>query len=185
MSRVTIEISGKPAGELVAEVFLGSFAGRIAPAYVVENEARAAKALLDVEEYNPELFATTYAGPPITAAISTALSEGSADQEIRVWCAVRAGLPVQGEPVVASYLRFKAGERYIPLAVAVISARSITLSFEAAGAPFNAPPRFDHGGPIDQAWSRAAEVARAWLERAITVLRENARLEVRVSGLRV
>jgi hypothetical protein len=189
MSAVTIEIAGKPSEQLIRDVFLGPFAGRIAVAHVVGDEAAEAKTLLDSEGWEPELYATIFAGAPIT---STVVARAKEPRPLKVWCAVRAPFVIDGEPAVASYLRFgvpslqgelEKVDRYIPLAELDVRAARLVLTFAAGGAPFLPPARIDGGGPIDRAWDRSVETSRAWLEQAISALRSDRSLTVEVTGL--
>lgn len=187
MSAVTIEISHPRASraQLIGEVFLGPFAGRIMLAAIADEARR--HMLLDAEAYEPELFMTRYTAAPITSAIAALDAKTSA----KVWCAVRAGFPIAGEAVVASYLRFaipsprdpeKVGN-FLPLCELTLGEGSLALSFSVSGAPFLPPPSVDDGGEIDRAWSASAEVSRAWLSEAVAQLRKNGALKVRITGL--
>jgi len=178
VSTVRLEIEARSPGasteRLLADVFLGPLAQHVALAHVVEDEARESRGLLDVEAYSPELFATTFTAAPITWSVGQ-LARGPGAAKIKVWCAIRAGFPVRGSPVVAPYLRFVVpdGERIdrlLPIATLEVSERNLVLEFGAGGAPFVVPRSVDDGGVIDQAWASSAAVSRAWLDRGVIAL---------------
>lgn len=189
MSAVTIEISHQRASRapLITDVFLGPFAGRIMLAAIAGDAHR--NELLDAEALEPELLMTRYTAAPITSQI--AALDAKQSRSIKVWCAVRAGLPVAGEAIVASYLRFAIPEpndpekiaRFVPLCELEVGERTLTFSFPVDGAPFLPPRSVDDGGELDQAWSSSAAVSRGWLSQAVAELRKNTALKVRITGL--
>lgn len=188
MRRLSLEISFAPgevrgAGERVRTVFGGPLAGRIIPACFAGDTPDEATRLFSTEVLVSELFATRFTGLPITAELARRAEQGA----VEAYCAIMAGLPRGPGGAIAgdAWLRFHFDSdtpraHFVPLAVLSVQPSRFTLRFDANAAPLIPPPSRDEGGPIDQAWARAAEVSTEALGRALGELTERAQARLRL-----
>lgn len=161
------------AGQLAARSFFGALGGLVIPA-TPALAAPASCALVPGERYVGDVAATIYDGPTATGVMISEL-DGPAPRAF--WCAVGVALPRGPRLERQPWLRFgppPVADRDVlwPIAIAARARDGIELTFARGGAPFVPPPSRDRGGPIDQTWTEAADLALHELASALARLSE-------------
>jgi hypothetical protein len=145
---------------LAGRALFGALGGLIIPA-TPAVDAPASHALIPGERYVSDVAATVFEGSAATGAL---VSELAAPTTRAYWCAVGVALPRGDKLERQPWLRFgpppRVGlEALWPIALASRVGDALELRFPRGGAPFVPPPSRDHGGPIDQSWREAADLA--------------------------